>query len=88
MKIKENFVLRNVAQTWVVLPLADQTLDISAMMTLNESGVLLWNTLEKGADMDDLVNALTAEYEVSAEQARTDVEEFVVRLNEGGYLEL
>ena len=87
MKINEKFVLRQLVDTWVVLPLADKTIDFNGMMTLNESGVLLWNTLEKGADMDMLVKALTSEYAVSTEQAKSDVEEFIQKLRSSGCLE-
>ena len=86
MKINENFVLRELAGTWVVLSLSDATVDFNGMLTLNESGVLLWNTLEKGADMDALVGALLAEYDVPPAQARADVEEFVEKLRTVGCL--
>ena len=87
MKINENFVLRQLADTWVVLPLADKTIDFNGMITLNESGVLLWNALEQGADMDMLVKLLTSEYDVPDAQARTDVAEFVEKLRSSGCLE-
>ena len=88
MKIKETFVLRQLADTWVVLPLADITIDFNGMITLNESGVLLWNALETGADLDQLVKLLTSEYAVSDAQARADVEEFIKKLQSAGCLEL
>ena len=65
MKIKENFVLRQVADTWVVLPLGQATVDFKGMLTLNESGILLWRLLEKGTTREALAAALTEEYEVS-----------------------
>ena len=87
MKINENFVLRQLADTWVVLPLADKTIDFNDMITLNESGVLLWNALEQGADMDQLVKALRSEYIVSEDQAREDAAAFVQKLRSVGCLE-
>ena len=86
MRINENFVLRQLADTWVVLPLADKTIDFNGMITLNESGVLLWNALEKGADTDALVKVLRSEYIVSEQQAREDVDAFVHRLHGVGCL--
>ena len=84
MKIKENFVLRQVADTWVVLPLGSATLDFNGMLTLNESGVLLWKLLEQGSDRDALVDRLLAEYEVSRQEAATDVEDFLGKLIQAG----
>lgn len=80
MKINANYVLRQIADTWVVLPLGDATLDFNGMMTLNETGSFLWSILEKGCQQTDLVNALLNEYEVTKEQAEVDVEEFLNKL--------
>lgn len=87
MKINKNFILRQVVDMWVVLPLSAQTVDFNGMITLNESGVLLWRTLEKGADVDALVAALMSEYEVSAQQAQSDVEAFLDKLRSVACLE-
>lgn len=88
MKIKDSFVLRQLADTWVVLPLADKTVNFNGMITLNESGVLLWRALENGADTDALVKVLTSEYAVDEVQARTDVEVFLEKLRKAGCLQL
>lgn len=88
MKIKSDFVLRQIAQNYVVLPLAAETVNFNGMLTLNESGVMLWHVLEKGGDCEALVKALTEEYEVTEEQARADAEAFLDRLIQYGCVEL
>ncbi len=85
--LKDGFVLRQVADTWVVMPLGQMSLDFNGMLTLNETGALLWKALEQGGDADALVNALTAEYDVSAEIAREDVNAFLTRLKDAGCME-
>lgn len=87
MKINQYFVLRQLADTWVVLPLADETINFNGMVTLNESGVLLWKALEEGADQEKLVSMLMSEYIVSEQQARADVDAFIRKLNSIGCLE-
>ena len=87
MKIKENFALRQVADTWVVLPLGAATVDFNGMLTLNETGALLWQTLEKGGDREMLADALTAEYEVERSTALSDADEFIEKLKNIGCLE-
>ena len=84
MKLKENYMLRQVAGTWVVLPVGAATLDFNGMMTLNETGALLWQALQEGRDP---VEALTAEYDVPRDQAAADVEEFLGKLRSAGCLE-
>ena len=86
MKLKENFVLRQISGPWIVLPLGVETVDFSGMLKLNETGAMLWNLLKDGCGEDDLVRALTAEYEVSTEQAGADVEEYLAKLRDAGCL--
>ena len=80
MKIKDNFALRQVADTWCVLPLGEATLNLNGMLTLNDSGAMLWKTLEKASTKEALVDALLAEYDVTSQQALSDVEEFIEKL--------
>ena len=88
MKLNENFVLRQVAGTWVVLPLKGDTLNFNGMIRLNDSGAMLWKSLEQGGDREKLVQALTSQYEVAAEQASRDVDEFLEMLVKAGCLEI
>lgn len=83
MKLNEEFILREIAGTWAVLPLGNASIAFNGMLTLNEAGALLWHALEQGKDP---VDALTAEYDVSREQAAADVQEFLEKLRSAGCL--
>lgn len=87
MKLKENFVLRKVADTWVVLAIGAASVDFNGMLTLNNTGAMLWELLEKGGDRESLADALTSEYEVSREQALADVDTFYQKLVQAGCAE-
>ena len=85
MKIKEGFLLREVAGQTVVLPTGDD-LDLNMMITLNDTGAFLWQKLQEDTDQAGLVSALLEEYDVDAETARQSVAAFVAKLNENGFL--
>ena len=85
MKLKEGFILRTVAGETIVLPSGDE-LDLNMMITLNDTGKFLWQKLETGAEVDELVAGLLAEYDVDETTARIGVERFVAKLNENGFL--
>ena len=87
MRIKDNYVLRQVADTWCVLPLAEETLNLNGMLTLNDSGAFLWRALEKGGSKEELVEAMLNEYDVTSEQAEADIEEFLDKLRNVGCLQ-
>lgn len=84
MKIKEGFVLRQVAGDTVVLPSGD--MDINAMITLNETGAFLWQKLEQETTVDQLVAEVLKVYETDEATARTAVEGFVEKLKNYEFL--
>ena len=85
MKLKDGFILREVAGQTVVLPVGGD-LDLNMMITLNETGAFLWKQLENENDEAGLVAALLAEYDVDEATAKTAVDGFVAKLNENGFL--
>lgn len=87
MKIKEGFVLREVADTYIVIALKSAAVELNGVLSLNASGAMLWQILERGGDLTALADALVMEYEVSREQAMQDAAEFADRLRQAGCLE-
>ena len=85
MKIKEGFLLREVAGQTVVLPVEDD-LNLNMMITLNETGRFLWERLQEETNEAALVNALLAEYDVDEAKAAAAVQKFVNKLHENGFL--
>ena len=60
LKLKEGYIVREVAGQIVALPTGDD-LDLNVMITLNGTGKFLWELIDKGSDVDSLVAALLAE---------------------------
>ena len=87
MKIKKNFVLREVASTYLVVAVGDAVKDFNAVINLNETGAFLWKALETGATEEQLVSLITKEYDIDEQTARNDVVAFTQRLKEANLLE-
>ena len=87
MKVKSDFILRKISDSYVVVPVGDAVVDFSGLINLNESGAMLFEILQKGAGENDLVEALLNEYDVSREIAEADVKKFVAKVKEAGILE-
>ena len=88
MKIKEGFILREIAGSFVVVPVGQNLVDFSSMITLNETGAFLWNALSEETSEEQLCHKLLSEYEgVSKEEALGDIRDFVKILNEKNILE-
>lgn len=80
MKLKNGFLCREVAGQWVVVPLGERVVEFNGIMTLSESGALLWKNMENDTREEDLVQIMLNEYSIDQETARLDVREFVAML--------
>lgn len=87
MKLKDGFVLRDVAGQTVVLP-SGGDLDLNMMITLNDTGKFLWKQLESEKQETELVDALLSEYDVNRQTAESAVAGFVAKLKEYEFLEV
>lgn len=85
MKLKQGFLLREIAGDTVVIPTGD-AVDLNMMITLNETGRFLWQKLETETDEAGLVEALLAEYDVDELTAQTHVAAFVRKLKDHDFL--
>ncbi len=86
MKLKEGFVLREIAGECVVVSV-NSAVNLDGMITLNETAKTLWRALEGGVDgIDELVGVLMAEYEVDEKMAHKAAESFVGKLRELDFL--
>ena len=87
MKIKKDYVLREIADQYVVVPIAEAAIRFNGIISLNKSAKLLWEQLHEEKQINQLIDALLTEYEVSYDQARHDVLRFIDLLKENDLLE-
>lgn len=87
MKIKDDFILRKVADAYVVVPVNSMTLDFNGIINLNETGAFLFEILQNGATKEELLEKMLEEYEVSQEKASSDIDIFVKKIKDADILE-
>lgn len=87
MKIKKDFILRKVADSYVVVPVGKMTLDFNGIINLNETGAFLFGLLQNGADRQDLIAKMLEEYEVTPEKAAADIDVFLQKVKDADVLE-
>ena len=80
MKIKEGFILRQVAGNHVVVPIGQATLDFNGMMSLNGTGAFLFEKMIEGTTREELIQSLMAEYQIDETLAATDVDRFIEKI--------
>ena len=86
MKLKTGFVLRKVADTYVVVAIGAEAKKHNVMITLNETGSLLWEKLSEGADEKALTDAILEVYDIDEATAKADVLKFIDKVKSEGLL--
>ena len=87
MKIKKDFILRKVADSYVVVPVGKLTLDFNGIINLNETGAFLFGLLQDGAEKEELLRKMLEEYDVTPEKAAADIDVFLKKAEEADVLE-
>ncbi|MBQ8015523.1 MAG: PqqD family protein [Clostridia bacterium] len=87
MKIKSGYKLRKMCGNSIVVAVGKDAADFNGMITLNESGELLWGKLAQGAEKHELVQLLIDEYGIDEQIALADVEEFISKIEGAGFVE-
>ena len=80
MKLVDGFILKNIADTYVVVPLGTNTVSFRSIVSLNESGAFLWSQLETEKTEEELLAAMLKEYDVDEQTARADIASFIEKL--------
>ena len=84
---KENFLLQAVGGENLLVPIGAQVMDTNGIITLNETAAFIWDLLEEDCTIEDLAAAIADRFEVTMEQAVSDVRSFVDKLDQNGLLE-
>ena len=84
MKLKEGFVLRLVCGENVITGEGLGAINFGKLLALNETAAWLWKEAEAQGEftVNSLADKLCEEYEVTAEQARQDVDAIVKKWQE------
>ncbi len=82
MKRNSDFLMRQVADRYVLAPVGEMAKKFSGMITMNETGKFLWELLEQEQTLDSLLQALADTYEIDGEKVKPDVVRFLEPLQE------
>ncbi|MBQ7572809.1 MAG: PqqD family protein [Clostridia bacterium] len=87
MKIKDGYILRDVAGVSFAVPVGSESVGNNKMITVNETGKFMWKILEKDVTREELLNKMLSEYDVDADVLNKDIDEFLNILRGDNLLE-
>ena len=89
MRIKKDFVLREVCGENVIMGENLKAIDFRKILSLNESAAWIWKEAQAQGDftVESLTEKLCEEYDVTAEEARSCVTDLLDKLDKEGVIE-
>ncbi len=86
MKVSNDFILREIAGEYILVPVGAAAAKFNGLITLNELGKFIFEALADDCTLEQLVDKITSEYDVDAATAAADAEEFLGELRGIGAL--
>lgn len=87
MKKKEQFLVRTIGDSPVMMPYGETTLRFNGLIMPNETAAFIWEHLEQTDSPEELAALLCDEFEVSPERALQDCRTLVSQMRQAGWIE-
>ena len=83
MKIKSTYKIREVLGEHIVVSQGTLNVDMTKVISLNETAVLLWNELaDKDFTCEDAAEILVVTYDIDKERAMADASKWIEKMKE------
>jgi hypothetical protein len=80
MKTKKNYIKRNIAGEYLLVPIGDTGDSSATILSLNETASDIWDIMLKAENEEEMVEMMTELYDVDTDTAKTDIEDFLNNL--------
>lgn len=87
MRASKDFIMREIAGEHILVPVGAAAARFNGLITMNELGRSIFDLLAREQTVEQLVERIVGEYDVSPETAREDTLEFLQQLRDIGALE-
>ena len=87
MKIKGDFILRNLAGEQILVPVGQTALRFNGIIVLQPVAAVIWQGLTEELDKEALLCRILENFEVDRETAAQDLDSFLFRLEANGFIE-
>jgi hypothetical protein len=79
-----SIVARKISDEIILVPISHNIGDLACIYNLNEVGGRIWELVDGGVTVGQIRDKIVEEYEVTPEEAETDIIEFLNQLEQAG----
>ena len=80
MKIKDGFILKDVAGSKIVIATGAQRINFNGVITFNDVGAEVFNMLDGTNSVEDIISKISADYNVDSNLVKNDVEKLIEKM--------
>lgn len=86
MKVSKDFILREIADEIILVPIGAAATRFNGLITMNELGKFIFDTLSEEHTPRQVAEKIISEYDVDIDTALADTEDFLRQLRQIGAL--
>ena len=78
---KSQFAIRNVGNEKILVPIKNNIANMTEIFTLNEVGSFIWDNIDGKNTEEDIVSAITNEFDIDELTAKKDLTDFIKKFD-------
>lgn len=87
MKIRDGFILKDVAGSKIVIATGEQRMNFNGVITFNEVGAEVFNLLDGTNSVEDIVAKISSDYNAPVEIVKADIEKLIEKMKKHNLIE-
>ena len=80
MKIKDGFILKDVAGSKIVIATGAQRINFNGVITFNDVGAEVFNMLDGTNSVEDIISKISADFNVDSNRVKNEVEILIEKM--------
>jgi hypothetical protein len=86
MKIKEGYLLRHIADTYLVVPVGEMVVNFNGMMVLSDVSAKVWEYLGEDRTREQIIDYIIHTYDIDRGTAEGDIDHLIAQMESSGVL--
>lgn len=86
MKVKDGYMTRPMGDHYIVVAIGDVEDEFDGLITLNNSGLFIWEQLQQEIDYEELLQRIVDRYDAPKQVIKADLDKFLKTAREANLI--
>lgn len=84
MPIKNDYMLKNVGNEYMIIPTSNTNVNFSKIFNINETAAFIFKNLQEERSKEEILELMLVEYDAPKEVLSADIDDFIKELKKRG----